>query len=114
MLRDTEGEPSLLVTLRHDVSCSTCNNLQVAVHVGLDDWKIRSVYPLEPWELSGKSMDPTPFLSQFSGRLAGERTVVGENIDGITGATLTVNAFLHELQVLGQWRNDAKSLASAG
>ena len=114
LVRDEEDAASLLAVLRHDVSCSTCNNLQVAVLIGLANGKkIQSVRPLEPWELSGQPLDPTPFLNQFTGHVPGEKLVVGENVDGITGATLTVDAFLYELQVLGEWVS-AESLNSSG
>ena len=103
---DDRGGEYYVAVIRHDIACATCNNLLMAVLVSTDDGEIREVVALAPWELRGEPMDPGGFLTQFAGRLLTGDRLTMQDVDGISGATLTVNAFLHQLMVLGQWMND--------
>ena len=103
---DGRGAEYYVAVIRHDIACVTCNNLLMAVLVGTDDGEIREVVALEPWELRGEPMDPSGFLNQFAGRFLTKNELTRQDVDGISGATLTVNAFLHQMVVLGQWMND--------
>lgn len=103
LVQDEAGEARLLAIVRHDISRETCTNLLVAVLISLDDRRILAVQPLERWELHGEPLDPTPFLSQLVDRSTSQFVEIIGEIDGITGATLTVEALLHEMKALDAW-----------
>ena len=91
-----------LAVVRHDIACSTCRDLLVGIFFDSDDDCIIGIEPLEPWELAEGVVDPTVFLTQFKGRSLLDSLRIGQELDGITGASLTVQALLTELGGLNQ------------
>lgn len=79
--------------IQDDLRCPVCNNIRL--YVALDAaGEIKEIQALEPLELSGEPLpveDEIRFLRQFiSDRNEpsnGPSYVLGENVDGITGAT---------------------------
>ena len=59
--------------------------------------------PLEAWEKESGSFDPEAFLAQLKGISLSDSLQVGKDLDGISGATLTVGAMLKELRGLRSW-----------
>lgn len=92
---------SNLAVLRHDISCSTCNDLLVCVIIDTKGG-IEDVIPIEPWEIENKPLDPLLLLSQLRGKSLRNHSGL-DNVDGITSATYTSKALLAELRVLRQW-----------
>ena len=93
-----------LAVLRHDIACATCNDLLVAVFLDSDSQHITNIVPIAPWELQGEPLDPTAFLSQLKGQNISTLRA-GPTIDGITGATYSVQALFQQLHGLGIWLN---------
>ena len=91
-----------LAVVRHDIPCDTCRDLLVGVFLAPGDEQIRGIVPLEPWEMAEGPVNPTAFFSQLEGHSLLESLLVGHNIDGMTGASLSVQALLFELRGLGQ------------
>lgn len=75
--------------IQEDLKCPVCNNVRMLV--ALDDLgRIQDIRVLEPLELYGEPLsveDETRFLRQFKSKRNLHFYVLGENIDGITGAT---------------------------
>ena len=65
--------------------------------------KILGILPLLPWELETGTYDPTVFLSQFKGQILGTSQWEAKDIDGISGATYSVQATLTQLRELNRW-----------
>lgn len=89
-----KGDPvGYVYEIQEDLRCPVCNNVRLLV--ALDSvGQIREIQALEPLELSGDPMpveDETRFFRQFkSDRNEASHEpsyVLGENVDGITGAT---------------------------
>lgn len=79
--------------IQEDLRCPVCNNVRLLVALNADG-EIKEIQALEPLELSGEPLpvdDETRFFAQFtSDRNEASHEpfyVLGENIDGITGAT---------------------------
>ena len=79
--------------VQEDLRCPVCNNVRLLVALGAAG-EIREIQVLEPLELSGDPLpaeDGTRFFRQFTSdrnEVSNEAFyVLGENIDGITGAT---------------------------
>ena len=79
--------------IQEDLRCPVCNNVRLLVALDTAG-EIKEIQALEPLELSGEPMpveDETGFFRQFT--LDREEAphepsyVLGENVDGITGAT---------------------------
>ena len=65
--------------------------------------KILGMLPLSPWELEAGTYDPRIFLSQFTGLVLGASQWKTKDIDGISGATYSVQATLTQLRELNRW-----------
>ena len=109
LLRGETGVAGLLVALRHDIACVLCNDLLVAVLLDPGTRRIHRVEAMVPWELKGEPLDAAPFLAKLAGR-APVRMVAGTDLDGISGATLSVEGMLHELAALGTWLDETDLL----
>ena len=92
-----------LALVRHDIACGTCRDLLAAVYLTASTREIAGVAPLEAWEKESGSFDPEAFLAQLEGTSLGDSLRLGKDLDGISGATLTVGALLTELHGLGSW-----------
>lgn len=92
-----------LAAVRHDISCTTCRDLLLGVLFDPNTNKILGMLPLSPWELETGTYDPTIFLSQFTGQILGTSQWKAKDIDGISGATYSVQATLTQLRELNRW-----------
>ena len=73
--------------------------------------KILRIFPLESWELETGIYDPTAFLDQFRGRSLEIPDLDDAEIDGISGATYSVQATLSQLREIQNWlRKESKQL----
>ena len=99
-----------LVVVRHDIACATCRDLLVGILIGPKEDRVAGVLPLESWELADGPFDPTAFFAQLSGRALSEPLVVGRDIDGITGATRSVNALVTQWSQAGTWLAESKGI----
>ncbi len=97
-----------LVVVRHDIACATCRDLLVGILIAPGENRVAGVLPLEPWELADGRFDPTAFFAQLTGRVLSEPLVVGRDIDGITGATLSVNALVTQWSQARNWLSEFK------
>ena len=93
-----------VAVLREDLACDVCRDLLVAVIFNPLTMEIQSIVPLEPWELQGKPFDPHPILSRF-GRLEVDNSNTLLQVDGITGATKSIEALVRGLDLLYNWTN---------
>ena len=100
-----------LVLVRHDIACATCRDLLVGILLAPGEDRVEAVLPLVPWELADGRFDPTPFFSQLIGRVLSDPLVVGRDIDGVTGATLSVNALVTQWSQAGHWLAESKGAA---
>lgn len=91
-----------VAVLREDIACDVCRDLLVAVVFNPLTRKIQNIVPLEPWELQGEPFDPQPILSQFR-LLEADNSYTLLQIDGITGATKSVEALVRGLDLLYNW-----------
>ena len=99
-----KGDPVYALALvRHDIACGTCRDLLAAVYLTASTRQIAGVAPLEAWEKESGSFDPDTFLGQLKGTSLGDSLRLGQDLDGISGATLTVGAMLTELRGLDSW-----------
>ena len=111
VLTDDEALAYKLVVVRHDIACATCRDLLVGILIEPKEDRVAAVLPLESWELADGPFDPTAFFAQLSGRALAEPLVVGEPIDGITGATRSVNALVSQWSQAGTWLAESKETA---
>ena len=111
VVTDEEALAYKLVVVRHDIACPTCRDLLVGILIGPKEDRVAAILPLESWELADGSFDPTAFFAQMSGRVLSEPLVVGRDIDGITGATLSVNALVSQWSQAGTWLVESKGIA---
>ena len=103
-----------LALVRHDIACGTCRDLLAAVFLTASTRQIAGVAPLEAWEKESGSFDPDAFLAQLKGTSLGDSLRLGQDLDGISGATLTVGAMLTELRGLGSWFASRRATESKG
>ncbi len=103
VLTDDEALAYKLVVVRHDIACATCRDLLVGILIEPKEDRVAAVWSLASWELADGRFDPTAFFAQLSGRALAEPLVVGRDIDGITGATLSVNALVTQWSQAGTW-----------
>ena len=92
-----------LVVVRHDIACTTCNDLLMAVFLRPDTPRIAGMVPLTAWEAESGPVDSEGFLTQFVGRSVRDSLRLGQEVDGITGATFTVRALLLQLASVRAW-----------
>ena len=111
VLTDDEALAYKLVVVRHDISCPTCRDLLVGILIEPREDRVAAILPLEFWELADGPFDPTAFFAQLIGRALFEPLVVGQDIDGITGATLSVNALVTQWSQAGTWLAESKGTA---
>lgn len=111
ILTEDEALAYRLVIVRHDITCGTCRDLLVGVLLAPGEARVVAVLSLASWELADGPFDPTAFLAQLSGRALSEPLVIGRNIDGITGATLSVNALVAQWSQAGSWLAESKGTA---
>ncbi len=88
-----------LVVFRHDIACVVCRDV-LAGAVFAEDGTVERVFVLDEWEVEGKAVDPTPLLAQLRGRAA---FTLGENVDGISGATYSSTGLVRQLNHARQW-----------
>lgn len=100
-----------LIVVRHDIACATCRDLLVGILIEPREDRVATVLSLGSWELADDRLDPTAFFAQLIGRALSEPLVVGQNIDGITGATLSVNALVTQWSQAGSWLAESKGTA---
>ena len=100
---NNEQKTFYLAAVRHDISCTTCRDLLLGVLLDPNTNKILGILPLASWELETGTYDPTVFLSQFKGQILGVFQWEAEDIDGISGATYSVQATLTQLRELNRW-----------
>ena len=113
ILTEDEALAYKLVVVRHDIACPTCRDLLVGILLAPGEDRVAAVLPLESWELADGHFDPTAFFAQLSGRALSEPLVVGRDIDGITGATLSVNALVTQWSQAGSWLAESESTGTA-
>ena len=111
VVTDEEALAYKLVVIRHDIACPTCRDLLVGILIEPSKDRVAAILPLESWELADGRFDPNAFFAQLSGRLLSEPLVVGRDIDGITGATLSVNALVSQWSQAGAWLAESKGIA---
>ena len=111
VLTEDEALAYRLVVVRHDIACPTCRDLLVGILLAPGEDRVTGVLLLASWELADGRFDPTAFFAQLIGRLLSEPLVVGRNIDGITGATLSVNALVTQWSQAGSWLAESKGTA---
>ena len=92
-----------LVVVRHDITCSTCRDLLAVVFLEANTQRIAGIVPLEIWEMESGPFDPEVFLTQLVGYSVHDSLRMGQEVDGITGATLTVRALLQQLGGVRGW-----------
>lgn len=110
VLTDSEALAYKLVVVRHDIACATCRDLLIGILIEPKEDRVAGVLTLESWELAAGPFDPTAFLAQLSGRALAEPLVVGQSIDGITGATLSVNALVTQWSQAGTWLAESEGI----
>ena len=108
-IHNNEQEKSYLAAVRHDISCTTCRDLLLGVLFDPNTNKILGMLPLSPWELETGTYDPTVFLSQFKGQILRASHWDAQDIDGISGATYSVQATLTQLRELNRWIQNSQS-----
>ncbi len=111
VVTDEEALAYKLVVVRHDITCPTCRDLLVGILIEPRENRVAAILPLESWELADGLFDPAAFFAQLSGRVLSEPLVVGRNIDGITGATLSVNALVTQWSQAGTWLAESEGIA---
>ena len=111
VVTDEEALAYKLVVVRHDIACPTCRDLLVGILLEPREDRVAAILPLSPWELADGPFDPTAFFAQLSGRVLSEPLVVGRDIDGITGATLSVNTLVTQWSQAGTWLAESKGIA---
>ena len=102
-IHKNEQKTFYLAAIRHDIRCTTCRDLLLGVLFAPNTNKISGILPLSPWELETGTYDPTVFLSQFKGQILGGSQWEAKDIDGISGATYSVQATLTQLRELNRW-----------
>jgi hypothetical protein len=100
---NNEQKTFYLAAVRHDISCTTCRDLLLGVLFDPSTDKILGILPLSPWELETGTYDPTVFLSQFKDQILETSQWEAKDIDGISGATYSVQATLAQLRELNRW-----------
>ena len=91
---DRQNDPiGFVYEVQEDLRCPVCNNVRLLVALDAVS-EIKEIQVLEPLELSGEPLpveDETRFFAQFTldrNEAFNEPSyVLGENVDGITGAT---------------------------
>ena len=111
VLTDDEVLAYRLIVVRHDIACATCRDLLVGILIEPREDRVATILSLGSWELADDRLDPTAFFAQLIGRALSEPLVVGQNIDGITGATLSVNALVTQWSQAGSWLAESKGTA---
>lgn len=91
------------LVIRHDIACGVCRDILAGLLYDESSGRWAGFVLFEPFERKGSLVDAGPFLEQFSGRSVGARFVLGETIDGITGATSSVTGFINRLHEAGDW-----------
>lgn len=102
-VHNNEQETFYFAAVRHDISCATCRDLLLGVLLDPNTNKILGILPLASWELETGAYDPTVFLSQFTGQGLGTSKWEAKGIDGISGATYSVQATFTQLRELNRW-----------
>ena len=110
VLTDDEVLAYRLIVVRHDIACATCRDLLVGILIEPREDRVATILSLGSWDLADDRLDPTAFFAQLIGRSLSEPLVVGQNIDGITGATLSVNALVTQWSQAGSWLAESKGI----
>lgn len=102
-----------LVVFRHDIACMVCEDVvAVAVYSPIENKWVR-VFLARSWEAQGKEVDTEAFLTQFEGHPLDVPLVLGNNVDGITGATKSCRGLVEQLNRAAQWVNERRETAKA-
>ena len=100
-----------LAAVRHDIVCTTCKDLLLGILFDPVKHRVLRIFPFESWELETGVYDPTIFLDQFRGRSLEIPDLDDAEIDGISGATYSVQATLSQLREIQNWlRKESKQL----
>ena len=110
VVTDDEALAYWLVVVHHDIACATCSDLLVGILIEPRADRVASVLLLASWELADCPFDLTIFFAQLIGRALAEPLVVGQDIDGITRATLSVNALVTQWSQAGTWLAESKGI----
>lgn len=81
--------------IREDISCPVCADVRALLEV--QDRGIGDIILIEPFHLYGEPMPAElqqSFIDQFENNEIKERMLVGFNVDGISGATKSVERFV--------------------
>lgn len=108
VLTDDEVLAYRLVVVRHDIACATCRDLLAGILLEPSEDRVVAVWPLTSWELADGPFAPTAFFTQLSGRLLSEPLAIGRDLDGVTGATLSVQALVNQWKQAGHWLAESK------
>ena len=109
---DTKQLAGKLAIVRHDIACTTCKDLLLGILFDPVKHRVLRIFPLESWELETGVYDPTTFLDQFRGRSLEIPDLDDAEIDGISGATYSVQATLTQLREIQNWlRKESKQLS---
>ena len=109
---DTKQLAGKLAVVRHDIACTTCKDLLLGILFDPVKHRVLRIFPLESWELETGVYDPTTFLDQFKGRSLEIPDLDDTEIDGISGATYSVQATLSQLREIQNWlRKEPKQLS---
>ncbi len=101
-----------LAVVRHDIACTTCKDLLLGILFDPVTHRVLRIFPLESWELETGVYDPTSFLDQFRGKSLEIPDLDDAEIDGISGATYSVQATLSQLREMQNWlRKESKQLS---
>ena len=84
-----DGPSGYVYEIQEDLRCPVCNNVRLLVALEADGG-IKEILAIESLELSGEPLpveDETRFFRQFTSQGNWSPYVLGEDVDGITGAT---------------------------
>ena len=93
----------MLILFRHDIACDICRDILAGALYRTSSATWAQILLIEPFEKKGALADVTPFLAQFLGKSVQTRFQLGKNVDGITGATKSVKAFINRLHEAAGW-----------
>ena len=95
-----------IVVVRHHILCSVCRDVYAAAVYRIVEDELARVVLLDPWEMEGRTIAVDPFLSQFVGIPRDQRLTTGGNVDGLSGATKSVDGLVERLNEAGAWTGD--------
>ena len=110
VLRADTLESHLLV-LRHDIACGKCRDLLVPARYNPQLSLLQRVALIEPFETEHGPIDSEDFLAQLRDWSLDEAVGLGDDIDGISGATNSTTGLVEQLNAAASWlRADGRGL----